>query len=281
MKWTFLLLIALTSCAKETLQTPAGYDLNHPKVYDLPAELSEISGIAFHDGNRDTLFAEHDEAGIVYGVKLGTGIIQKSEFKNSGDFEDIAISNGIVSVLKSNGKLYTFPFSELKNRENSNAKEWTGMVPRGEYEGLASFGDDLYILCKDCEDDKNLDQVGVYRFQLQSDGIPHIMGKFMIDVSEIRALLPMEGKRFKPSGLAFNKVLNEWYILSGVNKLLVVADPKWQVKKVYSLDPKLYIQAEGIAFDRDNTLFISSEGSETSPAKVFEIKFIKKAILPK
>ena len=70
---------------------------------------------------------------------------------------------------------------------------------------------------------------------------------------------------FKPSAATINPLTNELYILASVNKLLVVADRKGNVKDVYPLDPVTFNQPEGITFTPWGDLIISNEkGDEGS-----------------
>ncbi len=64
---------------------------------------------------------------------------------------------------------------------------------------------------------------------------------------------------FHPSALAQNPLTREWFVLSSVNKLLVITDENWKVKSVYPLDPSVFNQPEGIAFDQQQNLYISNE----------------------
>ena len=50
---------------------PKGYDLSRPLKYELPDELTEISGIAFNKGNADIIYAEQDEKGTLFSFKPG------------------------------------------------------------------------------------------------------------------------------------------------------------------------------------------------------------------
>ena len=74
---------------------------------------------------------------------------------------------------------------------------------------------------------------------------------------------------------AKNLNTNEWYILSSVNKMLIVADADWNVKNVYALNPAQFHQPEGIAFDNQFNLYISNEGDLVSPGNVLKFNYIK------
>ncbi len=56
----FITILFVNCTNNKTYKSPEGYDLNKPVKYSMPEELHEISGIAFHMGNPDTLFAEQD-----------------------------------------------------------------------------------------------------------------------------------------------------------------------------------------------------------------------------
>jgi uncharacterized protein YjiK len=44
--------------------------------------------------------------------------------------------------------------------------------------------------------------------------------------------------------------------------MLVVLDDKWKVKAGYPLDPSIFKQPEGLAFDREGNMYISNEGGQ-------------------
>jgi uncharacterized protein YjiK len=70
--------------------------------------------------------------------------------------------------------------------------------------------------------------------------------------------------------LARNPATGEWWILSATNRMLIVADESWKIKAVYPLDPTLFNQPEGIAFDNQKNLYISNERGQLSNATVLE-----------
>jgi hypothetical protein len=260
----------------ESVDSPKGYDLSKPIKYNMHINLTEISGIAFRHGKNDSLYAEEDEDGKIYYLKLGDKKVSESKFAKSGDYEDLAICNNYVIMLKSDGSLFTFLFNQLRNKDIPGVNKIKGILPAGEYEGM--YADEktnkFYILCKQCNDDKKK-RVSGYMLQLQTDGSVKPAGGFSIDVKAVEQLAGKKNGPFRPSALAKNTYTNEWYILSSVNKLLVVADANWVVKSTYSLKPSMFVQPEGIAFDNQRNLYISNEGDLVSPGNVLRFNYIK------
>jgi uncharacterized protein YjiK len=84
--------------------------------------------------------------------------------------------------------------------------------------------------------------------------------------------------KIKPSATAINPVNNDLYILSSINQLLIVTDRNGKFKEVFSLDPAIYKQAEGIAFTTAGDMIISNEWHETGLANILIIKNKKKVL---
>lgn len=257
--------------------SPPGYDLNKPQKYNMPDILQEISGIAFDKGDNKTVYAEMDEDGNVFSLPLGTKNETITKFAKKGDYEDISIAQGWVILLKSNGNLYSFLLSETKNPEAKDVKETTGLIPKGEYEGM--FADevsgDIFVLCKTCKQDKGTKLTSGYILSLQKDGSIKSKGTFSVDVSQVDQLSGKKKGTFHPSALAINPLTKEWYIVSSVNKALLVADQNWKIKNVYHLSSNTFNQPEGIAFDKSGNLYISNEGSETQLGNILRFDYKK------
>jgi uncharacterized protein YjiK len=149
-------------------------------------------------------------------------------------------------------------------------------LPTGEYEGL--YADEktnqLYALCKNCNADNTKKSSTGYIFKMAANGAVTQSGQFSINVKDIETQVGKKKAAFHPSALAKNQSTNEWYILSSVNKLIVITDAAFKVKGVYPIRPSLFIQPEGIAFDDQNNLYISNEGDKLTPGTVY--KFIYK-----
>ncbi|MCW3117714.1 MAG: SdiA-regulated family protein, partial [Chitinophagaceae bacterium] len=272
--FAMMLLICLIGCgpkknkqhapkdASDTMMGPYSYDLNVPEKFYMPDALHEISGITFNHDNDDTLYAEQDEDGKLFHFKLGDKNLLASKFGKKGDYEDVAICNGYVIMLRSDGTLFSFLLSEANHEKVANVQALEGLLPDGEFEGL--YADEktsrLYVLCKHCQEDKTSKISSGTILQLNTDGKITPSGNFSVNVKEIEALANIDKISFHPSALAKSPATGEWYILSSVNKMLVVTDESWNPKTVYPLNPSIFNQPEGIAFDRNNNLYISNEG---------------------
>ncbi len=256
---------------------PKGYDLNKPVKYYMPDELLEVSGIAFNNGKSDSIYAEQDEDGRIFYLKLGDKQAKWGKFGKKGDYEDIAICHKQVIMLRSDGVLFTFPLSQARNTEIAGVQKLEGLLPAGEYEGMHADEKTglLYVLCKHCADDKTTKTSSGYILALQPDGSLKQSGNFSVNVKAIEKLTGEKKISFHPSALAKNINTNEWYILSSVNKMLVVADVNWNITAVYPLSPSVYNQPEGIAFDAHYNLYISNEGSKVSAGNVLKFTYTR------
>ncbi|MEO5891181.1 MAG: SdiA-regulated domain-containing protein [Ferruginibacter sp.] len=272
------ILFVNTGCKQPSkIEVHSNYDLSKPEVLKMPTALNEISGIAFNKGNPDTIYAEQDEEGRLFYFPVSSLDVKHQKFGKKGDYEDIAVCNGNVVMLRSDGVLFSFPLALSNEEEIGNVQETAGLLPKGEYEGL--YGDEatgrLYVLCKNCAADNDTKSISGYILQMTPGKSIELKGNFQVNTKDIAAKLEEKKVAFKPSALAKNYTGTEWYILSSVNKLLVVTDDKWVVKDVYKLDPTLFDQPEGIAFDKNNNLYISNERGGTSYATVLKFAFIK------
>lgn len=275
MKWkaclqlfAFASLFFFSACAQtpRVYESPQGYELNAGEPLYLPDALHELSGIAFPKESDELIFAVEDERGLVYFFPPDDPKLQQVKFGKKGDYEGIAISNGYVAVLESNGTIYTFPLEGLQQGEMGAVKMAKNRIPKGEYESLAAAPADslLYVLCKKCGVDKGTNSTTGYRLRLSKEGEVTNIGTFEIDEAQIDRWSSLKGKRFRPSALTQNPETNQWFILSSINALLVVANENWEVVGAYPLDPARFNQPEAIAFDRNNNLYIGNEGGDVT-----------------
>ncbi|SDZ91416.1 SdiA-regulated [Arachidicoccus rhizosphaerae] len=271
-------------------QNDFAYRLSQPTaVYQLPEELREVSGIRFLQSDSLHIYAEQDEKGRLYQLAPGDKQANYVDFGKDGDYEDLVFLGGKAIFLRSDGDLFSidlpasFTATPTKTVEVQHIHR---LVPKGEYEGLYAdtATSQLYMLCKQCAKEDHKKSTSVYRLDL--NGGKWVRGaSFQVDVTRISEMAyarqtKQKGKKkkhepatinFKPSAICRNPATGEWYLLSSINKMLVVTGSDWQVKSVQPLPPGLYPQPEGMCFDKDGNLYISNEGQ--SPGGATLLKF--------
>lgn len=257
--------------------SPKGYDLTKPDKFTMPSSLLEISGIAFYKGISDTIYSIQDEDGKLFRQKWDVKKQYHMKFGSKGDYEDLAIFNEMIFILKSNGSIYSFPFTEAIKDESEIVKERKGLLSKGEYEGMYADPqtNKIYVLCKNCELDKKMKQVTgyVFDYSIKTDSLT-TAGDFKIDLSQLKALNPKLKTSLSPSALAKNPKTGEWYVLSSTNKLLLVTDANWKIKEAHKLNSSTFNQPEGIAFDNKLNLYISNEGDEVSEGNILKFSYL-------
>lgn len=257
----------------EKVESPPGYDLTKSEKFRMRESLLEISGITFHNGNPDTAYAIQDEDGRVFYFRPGDEKPAYTHFGKQGDYEDVAILNDNVIVLKSNGTFYSFPLANIKQEEQANVKETKKLLPKGEYEGLYAdqSNNKLYVLCKDCGGKKTDKIDGGYIFTANKDSLTQA-GTFSITMQKPTKKNGKEDA-FKPSALAKNPLDGDWYILSANNNILLITDGDFKAKATYNLPTAKFLQPEGIAFDKQGDLYISNEGDELESGNILKFKY--------
>jgi uncharacterized protein YjiK len=241
------------------------YDISSlsPERVNLPSELLEVSGITFTDDNR--MFAHGDEDGDIFEIDPSGGNIIKKFHLGSllvvkGDFEDITYVNGKFYLVESNGKLYEF--SEGNNGEFVKYKTYkTFLTGKNDVEGLCYDNEtnSLLLACKGSGGKDYGKDKTVFSFSLDNlelDQTP----RFIISAKDIKNN-SVEGK-FNPSGIAKNPISGSFYIIAAQGNTILEISKNGEVLDQADLPEKVHVQAEGIAFKNDGTLYISNEGRE-------------------
>jgi uncharacterized protein YjiK len=252
------LIVILAGCGasdKESYTSPTEYDLNNPYKINISTQLDEISGIDFYE--KDTsVFAIVDEEGWLYKFFLKSRLIQKWKFGKNDDYEDLKRVDSAFYIMNSKGDITRVIFGH----GDSLSADVFLFPENGNNEFESLYYDKergmLHLICKDCGNDKAA-AVSIWSFNPR-DG-SYILAPFSIDVSPIAQELDVSKVRFKPSSSAVHPETGEIYMISAVNKVLVVADKKGLVKHVYKLNPSIYKQPEGISFSPTGDLLISNE----------------------
>lgn len=270
------------------------YDLLNPSTtFNLDASLHEISGLTAtsKDGQLACL---QDESGQLFYIDAQTGKATPSViFQNSGDFEGIEFVNNTLWATTSKGKLfkvwnlYKTPF-DIETIKNESLK-------KENIEGLAydKLTNRLLLASKgDKADGTQLRTIWAYDLQKQT---PSVSKAFDIQLTDFQAFLKEKtdkkhaklikdyvetpittGFDFGPSGIAVHPLNRHIYIVSSINKILVVLSSEGKILEMAKLDKNLFQQPEGLCFDAEGTLYISNEAKDNPTASLLVFKMTKK-----
>ncbi|KEQ30669.1 hypothetical protein N180_05480 [Pedobacter antarcticus 4BY] len=272
----FLVLIFFAcKSSRPDFTSPAGYDFKKPEKFIMPDNLLEISGIAFYKDKSDTIYSIQDEDGRLFRQAWGKKKQLHTTFGKKGDYEDLAILKETVLVLNSNGEITAFPFSQATTQKVQRPKIFKKILPKGEYESIYASQQtgQVFLICKNCKEDKKHGELSgsIFTFdQAKQELIPS--GEINMDLSALISSGQILKTGLKTSALARDEHTGEWYILSSVNKLLVIASPDWKIKSTHRLNSSTFNQPEGIAFDKERNLYISNEGDELSSGNILKFK---------
>lgn len=277
--WAGALLCLFCAACDDTPQlvypSPKGYQLDRPEVRKLPIELDEISGLSYSVTDK-SLYAIQDERGLLYKIQpFGKNNIERWSFGKIGDYEDVVVLNRNFYVLRSNGNISVFSFND--SGKVVGAEHPMTMVEDAEFESLyyePNIGK-LLLVCKDCPQDKKK-SVSTFAFNPATNTFE--FSNLTLDAEGIAGAMGQKSVKFKPSAAAIHPLTGELYVISAVNKILMVADREGRTQAVYMLPPNFYKQPEGIAFAPDGTLFISNEAADIGVADILIYKYTRPEI---
>lgn len=235
-----------------------GYDLLAPdSMYALPDLLREVSGITI--GGPTTVLCVQDELGVVFEHDLAGGAITAvHRFTDVGDFEDLEVQGEVITVLRSDGKLY-----RIDRRTGALLGEQLHPLPSLNYEGLCSAGDALYLVGKEAPVAGMANARLVH--SLRGDGAPELART--LDADEVARLfsatypaLAHHAVKFHPSAAAVHPITGELYVLSATDRLLAIYGD--DLRAVVPLPAERCYKPEGLAFHPNGDLLISNEGDK-------------------
>ena len=270
----FILLFGCNTQKKGKFQDTEFYNLSSPTVVKLPEELDEISGIAYYP--KDTsVFAIIDEDGLLFKIPIKRPkAFRQWNFDKKRDFEDIVLVDSTFYVLVSNGDVETIQFkgsSIVSSKSNFS----DGSKKENEFEAMYKEKDSsrLIILCKSCEADPKK-SFSSFAFNYLDSSKSYSEYK-TFDMTPLESKLNVD-KHLKPSAAAINPLNGDIYIISSIQKLLVIMDKTGEFKELYKLDPTIYKQPEGITFTPGGDMIISNESAQTGFANLLLFKNKKK-----
>ena len=269
-----LFMVITTSCKpkKFVYKSPPHYDFGQPVEFKLDILIKEISGVIW-DTHKNQFIAHNDEKPQVYFLDRGAGTIMGAPFvfnESKGDYEDIAMINEDIYVLRSDGAIFKIGMDSTGKRHSSDLGK-IGLSDKNDFETLYYDPEikALVMLCKNCGSD---DKKTVSAFAYYPDSIGFVITPlYQIDAAKIKELSPRETSKFQPSSARVHPVLKKLFIISSASNQLVIAGTNGEVEGVYMLAKKLFPQPEGLTFKSNGEMFIANEGV-TSKATL--LKFI-------
>jgi uncharacterized protein YjiK len=254
------------------LKSPPHYNFSVFDEAKLDIRIKEISGITW-DSKADEFITHNDESGKLFFLdKESKEIKREIKFAGKGDYEDIALANGVPYVLRSDGML-TKIVKDSAGTEIGIEAGKIDLTGTNDFEALYydAGRKALIMVCKNCEmDDKK--SISAFAFYPDSGGFDK-KPVFTINADEIRSLAPEKSSKFQPSAAAIHPVLKKLFVISSASNQLVIADTNGKVESVFVLAKNLFPQPEGITFKNYGDMYISNEAITT---KSTLIKFIYK-----
>ncbi len=241
------------------------YDLANPVLMLQLADVSlkEISGLS-PTPVTGQFVAIADERGELFflDAKKGGVVTKRVLFREKGDFEGVEMVANTIWAIKSDGDLFgitnwntpTFSVESIKTPlKKSDDVEGLGYDPKRNALLIACKGDPDYFIPRN-----------IFAFDLKTRQMLETP-IYSIDPEEVNRYVPyLETEKqdaFSPSGVALHPISNDVYVISTALKRLVVLDyTSGKIKHAQRLDKKNLPQPEGISFDAEGNLFISSEG---------------------
>ena len=252
------------------------YDLLHPlKKWSLSDSLAQISGIVWV--KNDQFLAIEDVRPVLYDIKLGdtAGIItNKIQFRqaqeNKFDFEDLAVVNDTVYALWSHGAI----FKIIKGKKEDSAQRTkTWLKKDNNTEGLAydPVSSNLLIACKEesgLQNEKKSTRA-IYEFDRKADSLK--ADPFMLINKKDFEAVAGEKVDFYPSAIAVHPITHDIYIVSTKDtKAIAQFSHDGKLKAFDYIDKEMLPQPEGICFDPEGNLYISTESRHHMPPYIYK-----------
>lgn len=292
-----MLLLSASACRRDDEQPPPvapdstlaalPYRFDAPDLQlELDNELREVSGLTYLGEGQ--LGAVQDEEGNIYMLDATTGnIMAERDFWKDGDFEGIARVGKRLYILQSDGDLFVVAdWQDDSLDEDDTRKVETWLDETFDTEGLAYDAREnrLLIACKENAGERLEGKRAIYAFDLETEQVSRApvfvisVQSFLDNVPEENAvndavrsfLRPMTDlSGFKPSAVAVHPSTGDVYLLSSARPALIVLGRDGRVRHVWPLSNDFFPQPEGLAFEPDGTLYISTEHGDGKAGGLF------------
>lgn len=258
-----------------------GFDLSRPqRVYTLPRELLEVSALT--DVDSATVACLHDEAAMLYFFDLREGrITRRSSFGHPGDMEGLTRVGREYFALRSDGLVYRLA---LEGEQVHVRDSFLLRIPNRNIEGLGYDERHGRILVSPKDIEKGAPEVRDRRVIYGCDPVTGTTVAAPVLELSVDALVraaqrkglsvptrttpkgrTVPALKLRFSSVAVDPVSDHYYLLSAVDRTLLVIDRRQQLVELHLLDPRLFPKPEGITFLSSGDLLISNEGKDAPP----------------
>jgi hypothetical protein len=262
----FLLASTTAGCASaQSSGTLGHYDPQGPasRRLDLPAELAEISGIAYTPDGR--LLAHGDEQAIIYQIDMTRGPVKRFGIGGAGgpllgDFEDIQVVGDRIFLVTSAGEI-------IEGREGADGST-TAPVRRGrglggtcEVEGMSwdEASGAMLLLCKQARGKQWKGKVVILAASPET-GEFEARPRLTIPESELRRVTGAKG--FSGSAITRHPRTGNYLMVAGPQQVYAEIDSTGRVLGGGKLPAERHRQPEGLAIAPDLSLLISDEAAK-------------------
>lgn len=251
----------------------------------LSSKLTEISGLSLSPDGKSLLAVNDEQGKLFYLDKKDGEIIRTVKFGKGADYEGVETVGEQVYVVESNGTLHKI--KDLQKDDPDTKKYDTPLNSKYDVEGLAYDPNKNWLLlaCKGKAGNgpEYKGSRAIYAFDIESKELIEkpvflvnrdAIGDYFAtdDISEklVNLLGPEYATNaFAPSGIAIHPKTSDICIVSSVGKLFIILSPTGKILHMEKLESSIFKQPEGICFDKNGTLYISTEG-KGGKAKLYQ-----------
>src|SRR5690606_18702317 len=245
------------------------------KKWELPDELSEISGISWI--GEDRIACVQDEDGIIFIYNLKTSKVENTiNFGSGGDYEGITVIGYNAYVLRSDGVVFEISNFESAGREVTKHETDLFQIKGMNLEGLAADPENNRLLLAVKQIKGVTDSKEIFAFDLDRKNT----GKepiFRVELAD-PIFKGVQGKlksKFSPGEIAIHPQTREIYILDGTNPKILIADKNGTLKDLLILQSRDFVNPEGLTFSPRGEMYISNEADSGGAANILRVSLNK------
>ncbi|MFT6830276.1 MAG: hypothetical protein ACJAZN_000430 [Planctomycetota bacterium] len=261
---------------------------------ELPQALREISGLVVLEGTRVACI--QDELGELFLLDLAAAPgspleIVRRKFGPKGDYEAIAWARGRLFVLRSDGEILTL---DPEGAPLGDKLQPASDLPFQEFESLAfdPGGSRLLLAPKNApgkdrgplkKHERPVYAIDLESMEVAPDPFVVLSANKIIETAEENDW-PLPGKttkkgKFKAdlelriSDIALHPITGDLYVLSGVDRTLLVLSKEGELRGTVTFPPTVLPQGEGITFCSNGDLLLTSEG-QGGPGRLMKYAYL-------